>query len=58
MMEMFYAKLAEGRTKGAALRAAQLCFVENSPRRDPAAAAYSHPYFWAPFFLVGDAGPL
>ena len=58
MMEMFYRKLAEGRTKGAALRAAQLCFVENSPRRDPAAAAYSHPYFWAPFFLVGDAGPL
>ena len=21
-------------------------------------AAYAHPYFWAPFFLVGDSAPL
>jgi hypothetical protein len=52
LMEWFYGGLAQGETKGTALRGAQ--------RRLLAAedGAYAHPYFWAPFCLVGDAGPL
>jgi CHAT domain-containing protein len=57
LMQRFYQGLAEGQRKASALRQAQLAFIQ--PGGDsPAAAAYAHPYFWAPFFLVGDAGPL
>jgi len=58
-MEAFYRKMAEGHTKGEALRNAQLQFL-----RQPGefwgkqSEYYAHPYFWAPFFLVGDAGPV
>jgi CHAT domain-containing protein len=56
LMETFYQKLAHGWTKGQALRHAQLQLLHGQgEQRD---ADYSHPYFWAPFFLVGDAGPL
>jgi CHAT domain-containing protein len=59
LMETFYRKLAQGWRKGAALRHAQLQLIEGQSSDDHAAAeVYSHPYFWAPFFLVGDAGPL
>ena len=57
LMERFYRSLARGERKGNALRQAQLAFIQPEDN-DPAAAAYAHPYFWAPFFLVGDAGPL
>ena len=50
LMEQFYGQLTEGRTKGAALREAQLAIL-NSPQ-------YRHPYFWAPFYLAGHAGHL
>jgi CHAT domain-containing protein/tetratricopeptide (TPR) repeat protein len=53
LMEAFYLKLAQGCRKGAALRHAQLQFINKQ-----GAGEYAHPYFWAPFFLVGDAGPL
>jgi CHAT domain-containing protein len=43
---VFYEQLAAGKTKAAALRQAQF------------AALDQHPYFWAPFFLVGDTGRL
>ncbi len=56
LMETFYRKLAVGWTKGAALRHAQLGLAR--ARDDQNGAAYDHPYFWAPFFLVGDSGPL
>lgn len=46
LMQSFYAALAAGATKGAALRQAQLQHLDQ------------HPYFWAPFFLVGDTGVL
>lgn len=49
LMEQFYSALAAGEHKGAALRQAQI-----ELRR----AGSEHPYFWAPFFLVGDSGPL
>lgn len=56
LMEMFYTKLAQGRTKGQALRQAQLQLLREPDERE--GAAYTHPYFWAPFFLVGSSGPL
>ena len=46
LMQRFYQALADGATKGAALRQAQLPYIDQ------------HPFFWAPFFLVGDTGPL
>lgn len=50
LMETFYRLLSKGARKGEALRSAQLVLrQENST---------AHPYFWAPFFLVGDPGPL
>jgi CHAT domain-containing protein/tetratricopeptide (TPR) repeat protein len=58
LMETFYRKLAEGWGKGAALRHAQLQFIAGKDSYDDAEKAYSHPYFWAPFFLVGESGPL
>jgi CHAT domain-containing protein len=58
-MEVFYSKLAEGRTKGEALRYAQLQFIKRQGDREDAETGMSyHPYFWAPFFLVGDTGSL
>jgi CHAT domain-containing protein len=59
LMEAFYAKLAEGWRKAAALRHAQREFLVQQDIGDPASArTRAHPYFWAPFSLVGDAGPL
>ncbi len=52
IMEAFYGSLAQGQGKGAALRHAQRRFLEEN------GGAYAHPFFWAPFCLVGDAGPL
>jgi CHAT domain-containing protein len=46
LMQDFYQALAEGKTKGSALRQTQLQYIDR------------HPYFWSPFFLVGDTGPL
>jgi CHAT domain-containing protein len=48
LMERFYTALRAGRPKGAALREAQLALLSEGL---PA-------FFWAPFQLVGDAGPL
>ncbi|HEX5416656.1 MAG TPA: CHAT domain-containing protein, partial [Chloroflexota bacterium] len=46
LMERFYQNLRIGRTKGAALREAQLASL---------AEESAQPYFWAPFQLVGAA---
>jgi CHAT domain-containing protein/tetratricopeptide (TPR) repeat protein len=56
LMETFYQKLVQGWTKGDALRHAQLRFLARQDTRELGDRA--HPYFWAPFFLVGNAGPL
>jgi CHAT domain-containing protein len=56
-MAVMYNKLATGYTKGAALQAAQLQFIEEIDQGD-ARSPLNHPYFWAPFFLVGDPGSL
>lgn len=50
LMEQFYHALRAGRPKAAALRQAQQWLAAQPP--------FSHPYYWAPFYLVGDAGPL
>ena len=49
LMQTFYNRLAAGWSKGAALRCAQLDLLHTPS---------SHPYFWAPFFLVGASGAL
>jgi len=54
LMDRFYRALAQGQTKGQALRNSQLSFIEDNQEN----GAYQHPYFWAPFLLVGDAGPV
>ena len=51
LMDRFYQGLLNGQRKPAALRQAQLsllCGEEGD--------YYRHPYFWAPFFLVGERG--
>ena len=59
IMETFYRHLVNGSGKGAALRHAQMQFILGDlERSDVQTEYYAHPYFWAPFFLVGDAGPL
>ncbi len=50
-MAAFYERLARGESKVAALQGAQGVFIDGDyglERR--------HPHYWAPFFLVGDAG--
>lgn len=53
-MERFYHSLAQGMTKGEALRRAQRLFIGS----DGPESRYRHPYYWAPFMLVGDSGRL
>jgi CHAT domain-containing protein len=43
LMELWYAQMRAGQSAAAALRTAQMAVRERSP----------HPYYWAPFFLVG-----
>ncbi|NKQ36796.1 MAG: CHAT domain-containing protein [Chloroflexi bacterium] len=60
LMEIFYQELHTGKPKSVALRQAQMNILQGDidlPDRDTA-VLYQHPYFWAPFYLVGDAGPL
>ncbi|HEY9668747.1 MAG TPA: CHAT domain-containing protein, partial [Coleofasciculaceae cyanobacterium] len=46
-MAMFYRELTqEGQTKAEAVRQTQLAFLKNSQ--------YNHPFFWAPFILLGN----
>ena len=46
LMTGFYTGLKEGRTKGDALQNAQLKLLSDG--------RYSHPFYWAPFILMGD----
>jgi hypothetical protein len=49
LMESFYRGLAQGESKAAALRRAQREYLDGP---------YAHPYYWAPFYLVGEDGPV
>ncbi len=52
-MKEFYQRLKAGATKAEALRQAQIAFLKN-PHHDLAYQGYEHPYYWAPFILVGN----
>jgi CHAT domain-containing protein/Tfp pilus assembly protein PilF len=47
LMLKFYRNLKKGMTKVSALRDAQIQLMDYK--------AYSHPYFWAPFILIGNS---
>src|SRR5260370_11440239 len=52
LMQLFYQNLLNGDSKVQALRTAQCSLLHRT------SSAYTHPYFWAAFRLVGDVGPL
>jgi tetratricopeptide (TPR) repeat protein len=52
LMKSFYEHLLRGEGKVQALRAAQCSLLHGT------SSAYTHPYFWAAFRLVGEIGPL
>lgn len=52
LMQLFYRHLLDGKSKGQALRAAQCDLLYRT------SSNYTHPYFWAAFRLVGEAGTL
>jgi CHAT domain-containing protein len=56
LMEMFYQALLNDFTKAAALAGAQRAFLAHA--RTSIRPYRVHPYFWAGFHLIGDAGPL
>ncbi|GAB4528556.1 MAG: tetratricopeptide repeat protein [Anaerolineae bacterium] len=53
LMDYFYQALLDSQRKPAALRQAQLALL-----RGQEGYRYRHPYYWAPFFLVGDCGKI
>ncbi len=53
LMQHFYGRLAQGDEKDVALQSAQKRLLVGNEGLPSA-----HPYYWAPFFLVGDGGPL
>ena len=56
LMEMFYQALLSDFPKAAALTRAQRAFLARA--RTSIRPYRVHPYFWAGFHLIGDAGPL
>jgi CHAT domain-containing protein/tetratricopeptide (TPR) repeat protein len=63
LMTMFYRHLTDGKTKTTALQKAQLTLLngsDNDHKSGPQVnePSYAHPYFWAPFYLVGNTGTL
>ena len=48
LMEAFYLNLKEGLGKAEALHQAKLALMKVEEGR------YAHPYYWAPFILIGD----
>jgi CHAT domain-containing protein len=56
LMEMFYQALLSDFTKAAALAGAQRAFLARA--RTSIRPYRVHPYFWAGFHLIGDAGAL
>jgi CHAT domain-containing protein len=64
LVEQFYTNLRgaiekhDGTTKVQALRQAQLALLENKlnwgEASPPAGVDYRHPYYWAPFIMLGN----
>lgn len=57
LMERFYRGLLAGQSRAGALRAAQRDLLIGA-RQGGNPAMWQHPYFWAPFRLLGDANAL
>jgi len=53
MMGAFYRAMGDGRTTAAALRQAKLQMLQQRVRMGKAEVSLAHPFFWAPFILVG-----
>lgn len=56
-MQRFYANLGNETqpiTKAAALRQTQLSFLHPATTDQPSKHDFSHPYYWAPFFIIGN----
>jgi CHAT domain-containing protein len=53
IMEEFFAQLKEEKGKAESLRQAQLNYLQNL-----APAHKTHPYYWAPFVMIGDDEPI
>ncbi|MEZ4847324.1 MAG: CHAT domain-containing protein [Bacteroidia bacterium] len=51
MMVSFYQNLLLGKTKDESLRNAKMDYLKEHPSE-------AHPYYWAPFIVMGDAGAL
>ncbi|MBV9106952.1 MAG: tetratricopeptide repeat protein [Verrucomicrobia bacterium] len=54
LMQQFYHlhEMERGISKGEALRRAQLALLEGAG--NPSRVRFAHPYFWAPFILIGN----
>jgi len=60
-MESFYSKLRQGKSKAEALREAKIEMMKTTVDKYRATGmplSLAAPYFWAPFILAGDAGPI
>ena len=57
LMETFYTLLAQNESKGGSLRETQRMFI-NGTLVTNGGPSYSHPYYWAPFYLVGETSRL
>ena len=53
LMEVFYENLLSGMTKSEALRQAKIKFIKGQEVMNGENISFSHPFFWAPFILVG-----
>lgn len=60
LMKLFYANLADGMDKAEALRQAKLAMLKKTSSDTGGASvpggqavSYAHPFFWAPFILIG-----
>lgn len=54
LMQGFYRNLKRGHSKAAALREAELALLHGNRRKGGGKPKWSHPYYWAPFILIGD----
>lgn len=52
LMTRFYSNMKRGQPKGASLRNATLTFL--NPKMPGNLVKWRHPYYWAPFILLGD----
>jgi CHAT domain-containing protein len=57
LMERFYQGLLAGQSRAGALRSAQQALLADA-RAGKGRAAWQHPYFWAPFRLLGASDPI